>query len=643
MRPGRLWGIPVRVAFARMLRFRSRAERGLSPPAFEAAQLDIWGSDFPALAASFQLNLPASLPSQAESSEADAAAFLMGQLRANPQLRRRFPRALSDGERGPFARFIQHNGTKELGLSELALKKIRGAFRRPPGKRVRDIYLADPELQRLYPLGLLPMGQMHFLGWLTTHGRRDQRLTDEEILWFLHESTEDPVNGGCLTYLLQPNWQQRFPLALTRQGWKEFRHWIEASSGQLFAASLPRRVPSILSRPDQQSLEYSVHLARPAAARVEGVNILSHFCNPSGIQQAAVWTKEALERVGLRTSCRDVPVPSPVLPRDRAQWLGLEVFPFTILTHAGSPYFLSAYPRSGLFRRENVYRIAYWAWELERVPDEWLEAAALVDEIWSPTQFVVEAMRSRISRPVFQMLPGVEVGPIEAVSRASLGIPEKDLVFLFMFDLHSQLHRKNPLSTIRALQKAFRRDDAATLVIKATGGDVHVADMAALRQMCATEKVILVEEQMSRARAYGMIALCDCFISLHRSEGFGLGLAEAMLMGKPVIGTGYSGNLDFMSRENSMLVDYQLVQIEEDRPIYTRGNFWAEPSIDHAAFYLRYVYENRQEVAARAAQVQPALREKLSLQSAGRRMADRLSQIAAARGNNSLAKSAVRP
>jgi glycosyltransferase involved in cell wall biosynthesis len=212
-----------------------------------------------------------------------------------------------------------------------------------------------------------------------------------------------------------------------------------------------------------------------------------------------------------------------------------------------------------------------------------------------------------------------------------------------MFDLHSQLHRKNPLSTIRAFQKAFRKDDAVTLVIKATGGDVHTADLAALRQMCTAEKVILVEGRMSRARAYGMIALCDCFISLHRSEGFGLGLAEAMLMGKPVIGTGYSGNLDFMSRENSMLVDYQLVEIEEDRPIYTRGNFWAEPSVDHAAFYLRYVYENRREVAARAAQVQPALREKLSLQSAGRRMADRLSQIAAAGGNNSLANSSVRP
>jgi glycosyltransferase involved in cell wall biosynthesis len=626
-----------------MLRLRSRAERRQAPPAFDPAPLDIWDGTFPALAASVGLNFPPPLPNQAEASEAQAAAYLMGVLRGNSQLRRRFPRALSEGEQGSFARWIDRCGAKQLGLSEVALKKIRGTFRRPPGKRVHDIYLHDPELQRLYPLGLLPVGQLHFLGWLTTHGRRDQRLTDEEILWFLHHSAEDPAEGLCLTYLLQPGWQERFPVALTAKGWSQFRRWIATSYRQCFAKALPRRLPALLSKAEQRSLEYSVQLDGTVGVAIEGVNILSHFFNPFGIRQAALWTKEALERVGLRTSCRDVPVPSPTLPANRAEWLGLEIFPFTILTHAGSPFFVSAYQRSGLFRRENVYRIAYWAWELERVPDEWVEAARVVNEIWSPTRFVADAMRSRISLPVFEMLPGVEVGEIEPVPRASLGIPENDLVFLFMFDLQSQLHRKNPLSTIRAFQKAFRADDAATLVIKATGGDVLRADMAALRQMCAADKVILVEEQMSRARAYGIIALCDCFISLHRSEGFGLGLAEAMLMGKPVIGTGYSGNLDFMSPENSMLVDYQLVEIEEDRPIYTKGNFWAEPSIDHAAFYLRYVYENRQEVAARAAQVQPAVREKLSLQLAGRRMADRLSQIASASGNNSLANSPVRP
>jgi glycosyltransferase involved in cell wall biosynthesis len=256
----------------------------------------------------------------------------------------------------------------------------------------------------------------------------------------------------------------------------------------------------------------------------------------------------------------------------------------------------------------------------------------LIDEIWSPTEFVAKAMRSRMPLPVYRMFPGVGIGPTEPVPPARFGIPDDHCVFLFMFDLHSQIHRKNPLGVIRAFEKAFRADDRATLVIKAIGGDVHTADMAALQAMTRSRNVILVHEVFSRAAAYGMIDLCDCFISLHRAEGFGLGMAEAMLMGKPVIATGYSGNLDFMNNENSMLVDYQVVDIGEDRPLYTKGNFWVEPSIDHAAYWLRQVYENREEAAARAKQNQPAIRETLSLEAAGARMADRLLEIVAPRG-----------
>src|ERR1051325_6165568 len=230
----------------------------------------------------------------------------------------------------------------------------------PARHRVRDVYLNDPELQKLYPLGLQPVSQFHFLGWLTKHGRADQDLADTEILQFLHESAADQLRGWCLTYLLHPAWQKHFPSALTSLGWEKFRAWIHASYGELLRAPLPEKAPSDL----------------PAAASAEGVNIISHFSNPSGIQQAALWTKEALERAGLRTSCRDVPVPRRLVPDDREQRLGQEIFPVTILTHAATPYFESGYERAGLFPWDDVYRVAYWAWELETVPDEWVEAAA---------------------------------------------------------------------------------------------------------------------------------------------------------------------------------------------------------------------------------------------------------------------------
>lgn len=132
---------------------------------------------------------------------------------------------------------------------------------------------------------------------------------------------------------------------------------------------------------------------------------------------------------------------------------------------------------------------------------------------------------------------------------------------------------------------------------------------------------------MSRGRAYGMIEMCDCFVSLHRSEGFGLGLAEAMLLAKPVIATGYSGNLAFMNRDNSMLVDYEMAEITEDRPIYTRGNRWAEPSVEHAAQCMREVFDRRDAAFARARRVQGEIAQLLSLEAAGRRMLARLHQI----------------
>jgi glycosyltransferase involved in cell wall biosynthesis len=347
-----------------------------------------------------------------------------------------------------------------------------------------------------------------------------------------------------------------------------------------------------------------------------------------GIQQAALWAKTALERSGLRTSCRDVPLPRRAV-HSRSDWLGLEIFPITILNHAATPYFVGGYERSGLHRRENVYRIAYWNWELETVPDEWVDAAQLVDEIWSPTAFVAKAMRLRMPRPVYHMLPGVEVGQVAPIGRDFFKISDDHFVFLFMFDLYSQLHRKNPLALIRAFQQAFGEGDAATLVIKTSGGDVFPADLAQLRAAAPGKNIIILDEVMSRAAAYGLIAMSDCFVSLHRSEGFGLGLAEAMLLGKPVIATGYSGNLDFMNHDNSILVDYKIVEVADDRPLYTKGNFWAEPSIEHAAVSMRDVYEHPEEARARAVRAQGQVGSLLSLQNAGARMRARLEQIAA--------------
>jgi hypothetical protein len=613
--------------------FRRRDQRdGLPPPLPEdAAPLDVWDSSFPEIARSHGISVGEVSAQDVERREADAAIFVFQLLWRNEQLRCDYHRSIIEPD-GRFCEWITGAGGIALGLSERARNVIRSMLHRRYGESIYHTYLNNPELQQVYRVGLLPAGQAGFLSWLVSHGRSDHGTTDQDIIWFLVRSRRDVQRGLVLTYLLRADWQERFPDALTKAGWPGFRRWIVDAYGSLVANDLRESQPPdrLATRASTRQHTLPSRFVRRDGGR--GVNILSHFCHPSGIQQAALWTKAALERAGLRTSCRDVPVPRRTYPVNREEWLGVETFPVTILTHAGTPYFTSAYQRSGLHRRAGVYRIAYWAWELERVPSDWSAAAAQVDEIWSPTPFVARAMRSSMSLPVYEMLPGVEVGPVETVSREAFGIPETHCLFLFMFDLHSQLHRKNPEGVTRAFKKAFRASDKASLVIKTSGGDIHSSDLATLERICRVENVVLIHELLSRERAYGVIEMCDCFVSLHRSEGFGLGMAEAMLLGKPVIATGYSGNLAFMNRKNSLLVDYKMVEILEDRPIYTRGNHWAEPSVEHAASLMRHVYENRDEATARARTAQPQIKDLLSIEAAGRRMRRRLEQIASDRG-----------
>jgi glycosyltransferase involved in cell wall biosynthesis len=455
----------------------------------------------------------------------------------------------------------------------------------------------------------------------------DQELEDEEILWFLHETTEDLARGLALSYLVNPAWQKQFPRAMTARGWEEFRRWLATQFPFFFRRHRVGDVPPLLPSAHQTFLQKSPG-DLPAPPAIEGVNLLSHFCYPSGIQQAALWTKAALERCGVTTSCRDVPVALKTEFLERSAWLGLEIFPITISNVAPVPYFAPSYERSGLFRREDVYRIANWAWELETIPEEWLEVAPLIGEIWSPTDFVAEAMRSRMPVPVFKMEPGVEVGPIQTISKSDLGIPHDHYVFLFMFDMYSEIERKNPLAVIRAFRAAFARNEKASLVIKVSRGQADPAGLKRLEAAAKDAEIILIDRVVSRGSAYGFVEMSDCFVSLHRSEGFGLGLAEAMLLGKPAIATGYSGNLSFMNSGNSLLVDYKLIEIPKSGPIYPKGSFWAEPSEEHAMALMREVFADRQKAAALGARAQLELREKLSLKAAGERMVERLRQIA---------------
>lgn len=248
------------------------------------------------------------------------------------------------------------------------------------------------------------------------------------------------------------------------------------------------------------------------------------------------------------------------------------------------------------------YNIGYWHWELPVFPDEWLGAFSLLDEVWAPSSFVAEALAAKSPIPIVKIPHALKVEATQGACRSLFGLPNGRFFFLLVFDMHSSLDRKNPGATIRAFQRAFPGSENVGLVIKTQNTWAHPESLRELEEAVRSDsRVMLIDKTLSRQEVFDLESVCDCFVSLHRSEGFGLGLAEAMLLKKPVIGTNWSANTDFMTQGNSCPIDYELVPVAKNAGPYRRGQIWAEADVGQAARYMRRIVSNRpwREIIAR--------------------------------------------
>lgn len=275
-------------------------------------------------------------------------------------------------------------------------------------------------------------------------------------------------------------------------------------------------------------------------------------------------------------------------------------------------------------------KIGYWFWELEKIPTQWADAISKVDEIWTATQFIAEAIRRVTDKPVIKVPTPIAFDVKGRYSRGHFNLPEKVFLFLFSFDFHSFAERKNPHGLIRAFRRAFpasRRD--VGLVIKSINGGKKPGAIEALTDVAGDDPRILLRDAfLSRDEVFGLQSVVDAYVSLHRAEGLGLGLAESMYQGKPVIGTGYSGNLEFMNQTNSALVDYSLVPIRKGEYLYDDpGFFWAEPDEEHAAHLMRRMVDDQPYRQGLALRGRSDIRERFSNAATAERMLARLKLI----------------
>jgi glycosyltransferase involved in cell wall biosynthesis len=251
------------------------------------------------------------------------------------------------------------------------------------------------------------------------------------------------------------------------------------------------------------------------------------------------------------------------------------------------------------------HNIACWFWELSTFPRSWQSSFNYYQEIWVASGFCQESIAAQAPIPVVKMIQPVLIDTAKVKpDRSRLGLPQDKFIYGFVFDYMSVVERKNPLAIINAFKLAFGDREDVLLLIKTINGNQVPNQVQRLHQAARGSNIQFIDGYLARDEVINLVSSLDSYVSLHRSEGLGISMAQAMYLKKPVIATGYSGNMEFMNHNNSFLVRYQLAELQENLGPYTKGQHWAEPDVEHAAELMRLVFDNQasaQKIAERAA------------------------------------------
>jgi glycosyltransferase involved in cell wall biosynthesis/SAM-dependent methyltransferase len=384
-------------------------------------------------------------------------------------------------------------------------------------------------------------------------------------------------------------------------------------------------IPSVFL-PDPKRLSTSAAI-ETVAVRGEGVNVVGYVHAELGVGEAARLLLNSISAAGIPHSV--VPY-STQWSRQRAEFDA---------SNANDPIYdvnlicinadqLPAFTESAGRRiRDGRYQIGYWWWEVDEFPAAMAAAADLVDEVWVGSAHTARAVSRAVAKPVIVVPLPIVAPPASSLTRSELGLSQ-GFLFLFSFDFHSVFERKNPLGLVQAYRRAFASASEACLVIKTINGDAHPNELRTLRASAdGRPDIQIVDGYMSSDELHGLTHQADAYVSLHRAEGHGLTLAEAMAVGKPVIATGYSGNLEYMTDRNSYLVPYALVDIPPGCDPYPVTARWAEPDLDAAAAIFHRVIEDSREAQEKMRQARADIEQFHSPALRGNLISERLKVV----------------
>lgn len=288
------------------------------------------------------------------------------------------------------------------------------------------------------------------------------------------------------------------------------------------------------------------------------------------------------------------------------------------------------FKETGRWKTAHSYNILRTYWELSEAPMAWASMLTDIHEIWVPNKFVGNAFRKIFPGKIVVVPPCIEIESGDISSRDYFDMDPGLFYFLFSFDYFSYPARKNPLAVVRAFQAAFPNPgDRVGLVIKSMSAiNQHPAIKSAILESARLDpRIKVIDSMLTRDKMLSLFRLSDCYVSLHRSEGFGLAMAEAMAFGKPVIGTDYSGSTDFLLDDTGFRVSYDLRPVEPDEYIFSDGQSWAEPVEAAASEAMRRVFYDKQERQTRAAAGKAFVEAHYGRNQVGRIATERLRDI----------------